>query len=131
MINGNGLRPNILLNTKDNRVYILELTIGLEINLNNNAERKHLNYLPTVSDLKSLLKTTTYAISFLRYLLFQFVQPTTFPAADINYGASLIYSTFDNRLFSLLFCFLLFCFVLFCSELFYTKHLLFMFLHIM
>ena len=40
IITGDDLRPDLLLTTKGNCLYTLELTIGFETNLNNNAERK-------------------------------------------------------------------------------------------
>ena len=39
IITGDDLRPDLLLKTKDNCLYILELTIGFETNINNNAEK--------------------------------------------------------------------------------------------
>ena len=57
---GHDLRPDLLLHTKDNCLYILELTIGFETNLNNNAERKHLKYSQLVSDLRSQYKSVTF-----------------------------------------------------------------------
>ena len=60
IITGHDLRPDLLLHTKDNCLYILELTIGFETNLNNNAERKHLKYSQLVSDLRSQYKSVTF-----------------------------------------------------------------------
>ena len=37
--------------TADNILYIIELTVGFETNLNNNAHRKELKYRPLLSDL--------------------------------------------------------------------------------
>ena len=37
IITGDSLRPDILLSTIDNRLYIIELTVGFETNLANNA----------------------------------------------------------------------------------------------
>ena len=48
------------LKTKDNFQYILELTIGFETNINNNAERKHLKYSRLVSDLRSQYTSVTF-----------------------------------------------------------------------
>ena len=42
IITGNNLRPDILLSTADNILYIIELTVAFESNLNNNAHRKAL-----------------------------------------------------------------------------------------
>ena len=41
IITGDDLDFDLLLKTKDNCLYILELTIGFETNLKKNAERKH------------------------------------------------------------------------------------------
>ena len=46
IITGDDLRPELLLKTKDNCLYSMELTIGFETNLNNNAERKRASVLP-------------------------------------------------------------------------------------
>ena len=50
-ITGDSLRPDIILSTADNVLYILELTVGFETNLNNNASRKELKYRPLLIDL--------------------------------------------------------------------------------
>ena len=60
IITGDALRPDLLLKTKDNCLYILELTIGFETNLSNNAERKRLKYSRLVSDLRSQYKSVTF-----------------------------------------------------------------------
>ena len=54
------LRHDLLLKTKDNCLYILELTIGFETNISNNAERKHLKYSRLVSDLRSQYTSVTF-----------------------------------------------------------------------
>ena len=41
---GDSRRPDIVPSTIDNRVYIIELTVGFETNLANNAHRKELKY---------------------------------------------------------------------------------------
>ena len=60
IITRHDLHPDLLLHTKDNCLYILELTIGFKTNLNNNAERKHLKYSQLVSDLRSQYKSVTF-----------------------------------------------------------------------
>ena len=60
LITVDALRPDLLLKTKDNGIYILELPIGFETNLNNNAERKRLKYSRLVSDLRSQYKSITF-----------------------------------------------------------------------
>ena len=44
IISGDNLRPDILLSTADNIFYIIELIVGFETNLNNNANGKELKY---------------------------------------------------------------------------------------
>ena len=58
IITGDDLHPDILL--KDNCLYILELTIGFETNINNNQERNHLKYSRLVSDLRSQYTYVTF-----------------------------------------------------------------------
>ena len=48
---GDHLCPDILLPTADNILYIIELTVGFETNLNNNANRKELRYRSLREDL--------------------------------------------------------------------------------
>ena len=50
-ITGDNLRPDVLLSTADNILYIIELTVGFETNLNNNANRKELKYRSLRADL--------------------------------------------------------------------------------
>ena len=50
-ITGDNLRPYVLLSTVDNILYILELTVRFETNINNNANRKELRYRPLLADL--------------------------------------------------------------------------------
>ena len=44
IITGENLRPDLLLKTNNNYLYILELTVGFESNLDTNATRKHSKY---------------------------------------------------------------------------------------
>ena len=48
----NNLLPDLLARAKDNRLYVLELTIGIEINLISNVERKACSMLSLVTFLK-------------------------------------------------------------------------------
>ena len=50
-ITGDKLRPDIILTTADNVLYIIELTVGFEANLSDNAHRKELRYCPIFTDL--------------------------------------------------------------------------------
>ena len=51
IITGDRLHPDILVSTADNSLYIIELTVGFETNLNINASRKELKYRPLQVDL--------------------------------------------------------------------------------
>ena len=53
IIKEDNLRPDMLLSTVDNRLYIIELTVGFETNLSNNTRRKELKYLSLLTDLSS------------------------------------------------------------------------------
>ena len=44
-------RPDILFSTADNTFYIIELTMGFDTNLDNNAHRKEHKYRPLLTDL--------------------------------------------------------------------------------
>ena len=50
-ITGDSLRPDIILSTADNALYIIELTVGFETNLNTNTRCKELKYRPLLTDL--------------------------------------------------------------------------------
>ena len=50
IITGDKHRPDLLLTTKDNCLYILELTVGYETNLRNNIERKRYKYAVLIKD---------------------------------------------------------------------------------
>ena len=60
IITGDNLRPDLLLRTKENILYVLELTIGFETNLNCNEERKRLKYARLVSDLRPRFKSVIF-----------------------------------------------------------------------
>ena len=44
IITGDNYRPDLLVLTKDNNMYVLELTVGYETNFRNNINRKHSKY---------------------------------------------------------------------------------------
>ena len=60
IITGDQLRPDLLLKTKENRLYVLELTIGFETNLNCNTVRKSEKCATLVSDLKRQFKSVSF-----------------------------------------------------------------------
>ena len=51
IITGDKLCPDLFFSTADNIIYITELTVGFETNLNINASRKKLKYRPLLVDL--------------------------------------------------------------------------------
>ena len=59
-ISGDSLRPDIILSTADNVLYIIELTVGFETNLNNNTCRKELKYRPLLTDLANDYKQVKF-----------------------------------------------------------------------
>ena len=52
VITGDDHRPDLLILTKDNCLYILELTVGYETNLINSINRTHLKYDKLIMDKK-------------------------------------------------------------------------------
>ena len=44
ILTGKRLRPDILLTTADKCLYIIELTIGFETNIDSNPQRKEIKY---------------------------------------------------------------------------------------
>ena len=53
IVTGDAFRPDLLLVTADKRLFVLELTVGFETNLNINAQRKRDKYQQLLQDLKS------------------------------------------------------------------------------
>ena len=51
-ITGDSLRPNLVLITKNSTLYILELTLGFESNIEFNSGRKASKHSPLILDLK-------------------------------------------------------------------------------
>lgn len=58
-ITGDDLRPDIVL-VKDSSVYILELTVGFETNLERNAIRKREKYKPLLKNLKKSYENVSF-----------------------------------------------------------------------
>ena len=50
-ITGESYRPDLLLLTDKNILYILELTVGFETNIQNNSDRKAIKYSSLINDL--------------------------------------------------------------------------------
>ena len=51
MITGDSLRPDLLLLIDEKILYILELTLGFETNIQNNSDRKAAKYSSLINDL--------------------------------------------------------------------------------
>ena len=60
VVTGDKYRPDLLLTTKDNCLYILELTVGYETNLRNNINRKHEKYKELIMELNSHFTTVKF-----------------------------------------------------------------------
>ena len=60
IITGENLRPDLLLKTNNNYLYILELTVGFESNLHTNVTRKHSKYASLLSDLQRKFKCVSF-----------------------------------------------------------------------
>ena len=50
IITGDEQRPDLLLSSQNNDLYIIELTVGFESNLTNNVNRKHTKYKDLVRE---------------------------------------------------------------------------------
>ena len=60
LITGESLRPDLLLLAKDKLLYILELTIGFETNIQNNSNRKAVKYSSLLSELSPSYSKVTF-----------------------------------------------------------------------
>ena len=58
----------MLLATAEKRLYIIELTVGFERNLNNNARRKEIKYRPLLTDLGNDYQTIEFIDLFMSYI---------------------------------------------------------------
>ena len=60
IVTGNEHRPDLLLTTNDNCLYILELTVGYETNLRNNIKRKQDKYKDVIKEQKKHFKSVEF-----------------------------------------------------------------------
>ena len=60
IVTGDKYRPDLLLTTKDNCLYILELTVGYETNLRNNIKRKQEKYKEVTKEQKKHFKSVEF-----------------------------------------------------------------------
>ena len=56
IVTGDNLCPDMLLSIGTDTLYIIELTVGFETNIDLNAERKHNKYLQLTHDLSSMYR---------------------------------------------------------------------------
>ncbi len=68
IVTGDKYRPDLLLTTKDNCLYILELTVGYETNLRNNIKRKQEKYTDVIKEQKKHFKSVEFINAFLKML---------------------------------------------------------------
>ena len=60
IITGDEYRPDMLLLTSQNTLYVAELTVGHESNLENNSNRKKQKYCNLVKELKDIYKSVIF-----------------------------------------------------------------------
>ena len=60
LITGDSLRPDLLLLTEDSTLYIIELTLGFETNMQANSIRKANKYTTLIKDLSSTYSKVTF-----------------------------------------------------------------------
>ena len=57
ILTGENFRPDMLLNIEDKCLYIIELTVGFETDLERNAERKEIKYRPLLKQFGNKYRT--------------------------------------------------------------------------
>ena len=60
ILTGESLRPDMLLSIEDKCLYIIELTVGFETNLERNAERKEIKYRPLLKQFENKYRKTKF-----------------------------------------------------------------------
>ena len=60
MITGESSRPDLLMLTEDKLLYILELTIGFETNIQNNSNRKAAKYSSLLTEISLSYNKVTF-----------------------------------------------------------------------
>ena len=61
LITGDSLRPDLALISPDNTLYLLELTVGFETNIEKNSNRKAIKYKPLLRDLNYRYRSINFA----------------------------------------------------------------------
>ena len=60
MITGELFRPDLIVLTKDNTLFILGITVGYETNLRNNINRKHTKYKELIEEQKKIFPSVIF-----------------------------------------------------------------------
>ena len=60
VVTGDQFRPDLLLSIENRILYILELTVGFETNLQINSDRKHQKYLTLIADQENVYDTVKF-----------------------------------------------------------------------
>ena len=60
IVTGDHLRPDMLISTDSASIYIIELTVGFETNINLNAERKKDKYMQLTCDISSKYRSVNF-----------------------------------------------------------------------
>ena len=60
ILTGESLRPDMVLSIEDKCLYIIELTVGFETNLERNAERKEIKYRPLLKQFENKYRKTKF-----------------------------------------------------------------------
>ena len=60
LITGDSLRPDLVLVSSSSCVYLLEVTVGFESNIQINSDRKATKYLPLIADLQNSYSTVKF-----------------------------------------------------------------------
>ena len=60
LVTGDFLRPDLVLISPDNILYLLELTLGFETNIESNCNRRAAKYKPLLRDLSSYYCSTHF-----------------------------------------------------------------------
>ena len=60
VVTGDQFRPDLLLSIENRILYILELTVGFETNLQVNSDRKHQKYLTLIADQENVYDSVKF-----------------------------------------------------------------------
>ena len=60
ILTGESLRPDMLLSIEDKCLYIIELTVGFETNLERNSQRKEIKYRPLIKHFENTYRKVKF-----------------------------------------------------------------------